>query len=63
MDGERRAARIEDAWKTGTEDTVGLIGRVDSDGWIESEYVIEPARMVAMSMGDNRKVEASQINA
>src|SRR5215470_5621260 len=35
MHRERRAARIEDARKTGTENTVGLVWRVDGDGRIE----------------------------
>src|SRR6266540_1700970 len=53
--GQQMAARIENARNTGPEDSVGFVGRVHRYSGIDSEKMVEPARMIAMSMRDRRE--------
>src|SRR5205807_1547479 len=48
--GQRMAAWIEHARKTGPKNSVRLVRRIDLYARIEREQMVEPTRMVAMSM-------------
>src|SRR5690349_6635828 len=57
------APRVEDTRKTGTENSVCLVGRVNLYARIKLEQMVEPACVVAMPMRDRHKVESAQVDA
>ena len=55
--GKRIVAPVEGAWQSCTKDAEVLLRRINLHGGIDFQEVIQPARVVAVAMGDDGKVE------
>src|ERR1700722_13652187 len=60
--GKRLVALVERAWQSGTEHPEVLLRRIDLHCGIDLQKVIQPARVVAMALGDNSKIELPQVD-
>src|ERR1700722_11459190 len=56
-------ALVEGAWQSRTEHPEVFLRRIDLHCRIDLQKVIQPARVVAMAMGDNGKIELPQVDA
>src|SRR5262249_19045727 len=60
--GKRVVAPVKGAWQRCTKDSEILLWRINLHRRIDFQKVIEPARLIAMAMRDDRKVELLQVD-